>query len=278
MRPSLCASVTHELKSCKSAVFDQNWVRNGSKTGEYDYLTYFFVEVWWRGTSENLSVVGTTLDLFHFSFLFRNNHNMGWSCKKSTHSIRRHDILSHKLRNEWGSERASDQMSAAERASVASSAEHANEWAVRVNEQMEEHMAQYSTRRFHILFTHCGAIPSSWNKQPLRWKILLLLKGKRICWMEPKRNRDKEKGIWQLQWTVSALNRSLHEQRSSIFAVRYAKWIQNEALEDNGSLMIQKYHLQTIWLPAPKVRILVKPLPSSTLLRALFVTSSANNL
>ena len=40
-------------------------------------------------------------------------------------------------------------MSAAERASEASSAEQANESAVRVNEQTEEQMARHSTRRFH---------------------------------------------------------------------------------------------------------------------------------
>ena len=44
-------------------------------------------------------------------------------------------------------------MSAAERASKASSAEQANEWAVRANEQADKQMAQYSTRRFHIVST-----------------------------------------------------------------------------------------------------------------------------
>ena len=41
------------------------------------------------------------------------------------------------------SERGSEQLSAAERASKASSAEQANEWEVQANEQMEEQMAQY---------------------------------------------------------------------------------------------------------------------------------------
>ena len=53
----------------------------------------------------------------------------------------------------WARERvhepASERMSAAERASEASSAEQANEWAVRANERADERMAQYSTRRFH---------------------------------------------------------------------------------------------------------------------------------
>ena len=49
-------------------------------------------------------------------------------------------------------------MSAAERASQASSAEQANE---RANERTEERMAQYSTRRFRILSTHCGETPFS---------------------------------------------------------------------------------------------------------------------
>ena len=40
-------------------------------------------------------------------------------------------------------------MSAAERASEASSAEQANELTVRANERTEERMAEYSTRRFH---------------------------------------------------------------------------------------------------------------------------------
>ena len=42
-------------------------------------------------------------------------------------------------------------MSAAERASEASSAEQVNEW---VNKQAEERIAQYSTRRFFSHFTH----------------------------------------------------------------------------------------------------------------------------
>ena len=41
------------------------------------------------------------------------------------------------------SERASERMSAVERASKASSAEQANEWAVQVNERADEQMAQY---------------------------------------------------------------------------------------------------------------------------------------
>ena len=47
-------------------------------------------------------------------------------------------------------------MSAVERASEASSVEQTNEWAVRVNEQADEQMAQYSTRQFHILSTNCA--------------------------------------------------------------------------------------------------------------------------
>ena len=49
----------------------------------------------------------------------------------------------------WVSEWASKGMSAAERASEASSAEQANKWAVRVNERTEEWMVPYSTHRFH---------------------------------------------------------------------------------------------------------------------------------
>ena len=44
---------------------------------------------------------------------------------------------------------ASEQMSAAERASEASIAEQVNELAVRVNERAWELMAQYSERQFH---------------------------------------------------------------------------------------------------------------------------------
>ena len=51
------------------------------------------------------------------------------------------------------SERASEQMSAADRASEASSAEPANEWALRANERTEEWMAQYSTR---WISAHCA--------------------------------------------------------------------------------------------------------------------------
>ena len=46
-------------------------------------------------------------------------------------------------------ERANERMSAVERASEASSAEKANECAVRVNERVDEWMAQYFMRRFH---------------------------------------------------------------------------------------------------------------------------------
>ena len=45
-------------------------------------------------------------------------------------------------------------MSAAERASEASSAEKVNECAVRVNERADESMAQYSTHRFYIISIH----------------------------------------------------------------------------------------------------------------------------
>ena len=41
VRPSVRRSVTHELKSRKIAVFDQNCDRQGSETGKYDYLSYF---------------------------------------------------------------------------------------------------------------------------------------------------------------------------------------------------------------------------------------------
>ena len=54
------------------------------------------------------------------------------------------------------SERANEWMSAAERASEASSAEQAKEWEVQVNERTEEHMAQYSTRRFHSHSIWCN--------------------------------------------------------------------------------------------------------------------------
>ena len=53
------------------------------------------------------------------------------------------------LSHELGSERANERMSAAERASEASSAEPANERAVRANEATDERVAQYSARRFH---------------------------------------------------------------------------------------------------------------------------------
>ena len=50
-----------------------------------------------------------------------------------------------------------------ERAGEASNAKQANERAERVNEQADKRMAQYSTRRFHILSTHCA--PPPLNKQ-----------------------------------------------------------------------------------------------------------------
>ena len=45
-------------------------------------------------------------------------------------------------------------MSAAERAGKASSAEQANEWAVRANARTEEQMAHYSTRRLRSHSTY----------------------------------------------------------------------------------------------------------------------------
>ena len=56
------------------------------------------------------------------------------------------------------SERAGERMSAAENASEASSAEQANEWAVRANERVDEREAQHSTRRFHSHSTHCATL------------------------------------------------------------------------------------------------------------------------
>ena len=56
-------------------------------------------------------------------------------------------------------ERASERVSAVERASEESSAEQANECAVRANERAEERMAQYSTRRFHMLSTQHACTP-----------------------------------------------------------------------------------------------------------------------
>ena len=63
-------------------------------------------------------------------------------------------------------------MSAAERASEASSAEQANAWAVQANERMEEQMAQSSLRRFRIILTHSKSVRLSnlllikWQSQP----------------------------------------------------------------------------------------------------------------
>ena len=48
-------------------------------------------------------------------------------------------------------------MSAVERASEASSAVQANEWALRVSERTEERMAQYSMRQFCSHSTRCAA-------------------------------------------------------------------------------------------------------------------------
>ena len=53
--------------------------------------------------------------------------------------------------------RANKKMNAAERASEANSAERANECWVRVNERMDERMAQYATCRFYGHSTHCVA-------------------------------------------------------------------------------------------------------------------------
>ena len=52
----------------------------------------------------------------------------------------------------------SERASVAERAGEASSAEQANERAVRANERTEEQIAQYSARRFHSHSTHRGSV------------------------------------------------------------------------------------------------------------------------
>ena len=80
---------------------------------------------------------------------------MVWNCMKSTRFIDKNPFpLSSGVMSEWADKR----MSAAERASDASIAELANEWAERVNEQAEERMqmAQYSMRPFQIISTHSG--------------------------------------------------------------------------------------------------------------------------
>ena len=76
---------------------------------------------------------------------------------KDTLKLGKNNILSHELRSELVSERASERVSAAERASEESSAEQANERVVQANERTEERMAQYSTRRFHIISTQSRA-------------------------------------------------------------------------------------------------------------------------
>ena len=63
------------------------------------------------------------------------------------------------------SERPSERMSTAERAIEASSAEQANEWAVRVNEWTEERMTKYSTRQFHSISTHCRLVAAEFVGQ-----------------------------------------------------------------------------------------------------------------
>ena len=49
-------------------------------------------------------------------------------------------------------------MSAAKRASEASSAEQANECAVRANERADERIAQHSTRRFQAISTQSAGV------------------------------------------------------------------------------------------------------------------------
>ena len=58
----------------------------------------------------------------------------------------------------WARERVSERASEWEpwSACKASSVEQVNELALRANEQVDQQMAQYSTRQFHILSTHCA--------------------------------------------------------------------------------------------------------------------------
>ena len=66
----------------------------------------------------------------------RRQRTVGWCCMKSTRSFHRQKPISQELGSEWVSG-ASEQMSAGERASEASSAEQVNEWAVRANERAD---------------------------------------------------------------------------------------------------------------------------------------------
>ena len=96
---------------------------------------------------------------------------MGWNCVKSTLSILRHVSFSWAL--ERVSKQANEQMSAAKRASEASSAGQANEWPVWAYELTEEQEAQYSLRPSFSFYPLCTM---TWCKLPrgLRFTTLLI--------------------------------------------------------------------------------------------------------
>ena len=86
---------------------------------------------------------------------------VGWNCMRSTHAFHRQTTSV-----PWARER----MSAAERASKATSAQQANEWVMRANERAneqaneqaneraDERVTEYSTRRFRIISTQSASI------------------------------------------------------------------------------------------------------------------------
>ena len=72
---------------------------------------------------------------------------VSWNYMESTRPFHKRKPLTHELMRE--------RMSAVKSSSETSSAEQANEWAVRADEQM----AQYSSRRFHSHSTHSALLP-----------------------------------------------------------------------------------------------------------------------
>ena len=76
---------------------------------------------------------------------------VGWNCRKSTHSIRWHESLSHKLRSEWVS--GAEWMNAASAFSEASSAKRMSERCERTSKRRSEWPCK-SMRWFHGHSTH----------------------------------------------------------------------------------------------------------------------------
>ena len=144
----------------------ENWLLYSHS---YGALTAVLVTFWhhlilalsnkgWSPFNISCSFAFCAPSFFRQNYLANDQGTMVQNRKK--HRINRHIII-HCPTSEVVSkvsERASEQLSAAEHVSKASSAEQANEWAVRVNERADERVAQYFSLYFWLFWLIQGQL------------------------------------------------------------------------------------------------------------------------